>query len=198
KFLVISLIVLITLSSFSLVFQLDALFPAQSPGTLGNALLCIFVIILGYWGIQQTPVLLGQSLEKANPTVVNSAASREASSATTKLDKDTYWYQKLLVLLEEQKLYLNPHLTLGSLAEELGIPAYRLSQLLSTKAGQRFFDFINAYRVKVFKNKVQRGDHLEKTLLSIAFECGFNSKAAFNRAFKKLEGTTPSAYVKSL
>ena len=61
-----------------------------------------------------------------------------------------------------------------------------------------FNDFVNQFRVAAIKERLAQGEHLQFTLLAIALECGFNSKATFNRVFKKWEGKTPGQYVAEL
>ena len=61
-----------------------------------------------------------------------------------------------------------------------------------------FNEFINNYRVKEFQNRLANNEHASHTLLALALEVGFNSKTAFNRAFKKITGQTPREYVKNL
>ena len=58
-----------------------------------------------------------------------------------------------------------------------------------------FNDFVNKYRVEEVKKAFDNGDHKKSTLLGIAFDCGFNSKATFNRAFKKNTGLSPKDYL---
>jgi AraC-like DNA-binding protein len=57
-----------------------------------------------------------------------------------------------------------------------------------------FFDFVNQYRVEAFKERIVNPKYGNFSLLGVAFECGFNSKSAFNRIFKKSTGLTPSQY----
>ena len=61
-----------------------------------------------------------------------------------------------------------------------------------------FNDFINHYRIEAVKEKLQKEEHKTSTLLGIAFDCGFNSKATFNRAFKKSIDLSPKDYLKNL
>jgi AraC-like DNA-binding protein len=96
------------------------------------------------------------------------------------------------------KSYLNPELSLPKLAEEVGISNHYLSQVINERFKLNFFDFINRYRVEAFKAKVKDPRFTNYSLLGIAFECGFNSKSAFNRVFKQNTGLTPSQYIKSV
>ena len=112
--------------------------------------------------------------------------------------KYQYLFDQLEQQLREQKNYLNPKLTLKELAIQVNLPAYQLSQIINSVAEQRFFDFINSWRIQAFKEEIRQLKHYERTILSIALDCGFNSKAAFNRAFKKMEGKTPTEYINSI
>jgi AraC-like DNA-binding protein len=82
------------------------------------------------------------------------------------------------------------------LAEETEIPAHYLSRIINEHHGQNFFDFINSFRIEEFKRRLADPHYKNFTLLAIAFDCGFNSKSAFNRFFKKVEGISPSEYKK--
>ncbi|WP_425235081.1 helix-turn-helix domain-containing protein [Ulvibacterium sp.] len=104
--------------------------------------------------------------------------------------------QALLELIKTTKPYLEKELTLYNLAERLKVQPNHLSQVINSLEGKNFFDFINMYRVEAAKEKIRLGDYQNLTLLGIAFESGFNSKASFNRAFKKFTGQTPTDYKK--
>ena len=103
-------------------------------------------------------------------------------------------HKRLLLLMETAKPYLDDNLTLFSLAEMSGIRPNHLSQVINLLEGKSFFDFINYYRVEEVKKIIDSNQLNHFTLLGIAFECGFNSKAAFNRGFKKFTGMTPSEF----
>lgn len=98
--------------------------------------------------------------------------------------------------METQKPYLNPELTLQDLADNLGISTHHLSQVLNSAVGQSFYDFINAARIEAVKTLLLNPRKQNLTIIAIAYECGFNSKAAFQTAFKKHTGQTPSEFRK--
>lgn len=104
------------------------------------------------------------------------------------------WKDKLLVYIDREKPYLQPDLTLSDLATKLKTNTSVLSQVINTGFGKNFNDFINAYRVAEFKAKINTPQYRHLTLLAVAFDCGFNSKTTFNRAFKKVEGQNPSSF----
>jgi AraC-like DNA-binding protein len=55
---------------------------------------------------------------------------------------------------------------------------------------------INAYRVRAFLEEARSAENAGYSLLGIAYSCGFNSKATFNRAFRKHTGRSPSEYLR--
>lgn len=111
---------------------------------------------------------------------------------------DDAWKTKLLTYMQEQKPYLEPELNLGELSKALGTNPSMLSKLINESIGQNFNDFINEYRVKEVIAMFKAGEHKKQTLLGVAFDCGFNSKATFNRAFKKYTGQNPKEFIGSL
>jgi TolB-like protein/AraC-like DNA-binding protein len=121
-------------------------------------------------------------------TVLKKALLDEASAADYKA--------KLKQLIETEKPHLNPDLTLRMLANQLGIHANQLSWLLNDSLGKNFNTFINHYRVEEFKSSAQLSENSHLTILSIAYDCGFNSKTVFNAYFKRETGITPKEFLK--
>ncbi len=103
---------------------------------------------------------------------------------------------KLQRFMDATKPFKNAELTLPELAASLGISPNHLSQIINDKFGQNFFDFINSYRVKEAERALLAPEHSHLTILAIAYDAGFNSKSAFNAAFKKHAGMTPSQFRK--
>ncbi len=108
------------------------------------------------------------------------------------------WKDKLLDHMAACKPYLEPELTLFDLAKQLKTNSSILSKVINDGTGRNFNDFINAYRVQEVINKLKAGDQQTQTLLGIAYDSGFNSKATFNRAFKKVTGKTPKEFMDHL
>lgn len=100
--------------------------------------------------------------------------------------------------MKDEKPYLNPDLNLSELADDLKMNRGQLSQVINSGFGQNFNDFVNNYRVNAIKEKLNEGSHKQLSLLGIAYDCGFNSKATFNRVFKKLTQTSPTEYLSTL
>ena len=98
--------------------------------------------------------------------------------------------------LENEKLYMNPNLNSEDLAKKVGIPAYQLSQVVNIGLNTTFFELLSQYRIEEVKRKLIDQDYSDETIINIAYSSGFNSKSAFNTAFKKQTGVTPSVFRK--
>ncbi|MCV6631650.1 MAG: helix-turn-helix domain-containing protein [Flavobacteriaceae bacterium] len=105
-------------------------------------------------------------------------------------------YKKaILSLMKEEACFLNPSLSLRSLASMIGMHPNHLSWLLNTSFNKNFNDFINSYRLDYFKDIALNPKFKHITILGLAYDSGFNSKSVFNAFFKKMEGITPSKWV---
>lgn len=100
--------------------------------------------------------------------------------------------EKLKKLMETEKLFCDEDLTLSRLAAHLSISSHELSKFLNTEYKNNFSSFINKYRVEEAKNLLL--EDMNRSILLIAHNSGFNTKSAFNNAFKKFTGITPSKY----
>jgi AraC-like DNA-binding protein len=132
---------------------------------------------------------------------IDNALEKEASTTSFLISKMPEqeledWKNKVLTLIEHEKLYLNPELTLTDFAQRLQTHSKLISAVINEAFEKNFNDFVNAYRVNLFKEKVNDPTLKHLTLLAIAFECGFNSKSTFNRAVKRATGEMPSAFVR--
>ncbi|MBO3116446.1 AraC family transcriptional regulator [Winogradskyella sp. DF17] len=105
---------------------------------------------------------------------------------------------KVKALMDNDKAYLNPELNLSDLAKMAQMSRAQLSETINSGFNKNFNDFVNEYRVEAFKNMLKEKKHQQLSLLGIAQECGFNSKATFNRVFKKITHHSPTEYLNSL
>ena len=105
------------------------------------------------------------------------------------------WKLKLIALIEKEELFKNPELTLSDVAKKLETNTSIISKTINQGFQMNFNDFINNYRIEAVKTCLKNDQHKKTTLLGIALDCGFNSKATFNRAFKKSTGLSPKDYL---
>ena len=106
-------------------------------------------------------------------------------------------YTKTVTAIREKELYLDPDISLTILSKKVSLQVNILSQVINQNSHSNFRDFINTFRIekatKEIRDKAQKGF----TIASVAYDCGFNSLSAFNRAFKKATGQTPSEYIQT-
>lgn len=174
-------IVLVTrdLMEFTFPFNLDYIF---------YTMLVLAITTLGYFGIRHENIfvdnLMFGGIEESKVSYKKSGL-KEAVAATK--------YNALLDIMLTQQPYLEPKLTLNTLAQRLDISPNHLSQIINQFEQQNFNDFINKYRIEEFINRASQDSHL--TFLALALESGFNSKSTFNAVFKKHKGLTPSQFM---
>ncbi len=158
---------------------------------ISSALVAVVIYTIGYMGFRQMRLRLEAQympiVQEVAPKVLENPFD-EASSARIQ--------QKLDSLMKEDKLFTQPDISLQSLAGQVGLQAYQLSQYLNRELNQSFFDYINQYRIEEVKRLLASPAQKQFTIFSIAMDAGFNSKSSFNDAFKRYTGTTPSAYRK--
>ncbi|CAM1371120.1 AraC family transcriptional regulator [Tenacibaculum soleae] len=104
--------------------------------------------------------------------------------------------QKLIILMENDKPYLDAELTLVKLAQLINITPHQLSYVINTSFNENFFWFVNKYRVEKVKKLLLSKEYNHMSILGIAYEAGFNSKTSFNTTFKKICSQTPSQFKK--
>ena len=167
----------------------------------GFVIAAIMVACLCFYGLRQTNIFLAPSITTpAKPETVVIDEPEAVEKYKKSGLSEPVAHQQMSALkeyMDTHKPYLQPKLSHAELAEMLALTPHDLSNLINQHMGCNFYDFINQYRVAAFKEKIEANQDQQFTLLAIAMDCGFNSKSAFNRVFKKETGQTPSAYVKN-
>lgn len=97
-------------------------------------------------------------------------------------------------LLEKERVYLDPTLSLQKLAEQAKTTRHNLSYVLKEALGATFYQLVASYRVRAAATALRAAGSGERTIADIAFACGFNTLSAFNAAFRAQFGVTPSAF----
>jgi AraC-like DNA-binding protein len=117
------------------------------------------------------------------------------ASRLSKAEVEGY-YKQVVNFMRNHQPFLQPDLTIKDLSEKLAISARHLSQVINQCAGQNFYDFVNSYRIEAAKKLFNDATQDRKTVLEILYSVGFNTKSAFNTAFKKHTGVTPTRFRK--
>ncbi len=127
------------------------------------------------------------------PAAAPSQPDEEAAVPTPPVDQGLV--AALERLMTSERAYRQDGLTIGGLAQQLGLAEYRLRRLINQALGYRNFNsFVNHYRIAEAKAALADPAQVEVPVLTIALDTGFSSLGPFNRAFKAETGMTPSEY----
>lgn len=163
------------------------------------SLVVLFVILAAYFGISKVGILNSALLEKQVDESLNSNNDVEYPKYQKNFAGEEtiqYVYNKLNYLMNDQKLYMDPEINLNHIAKLLDVHPNVLSQTINSVENKNFYDYINRHRIEEFKRIVILPENKKFTILTLAFECGFNSKTSFNRNFKRYTGCSPREFLK--
>lgn len=167
-----------------------------------------FMIVIGFFGIRQVGIFskhpLAATHHHQNADTVNEPIPvqeeddpdeqlRYEKSGLT-AERKMMLRNQLNTLMDDEKIFLDPELSLDSLSDQLDIHANYLSQFINEELGATFYDYINNSRIREFIRRKSLPENQRFTILALAYDCGFNSKSSFNRHFKKVTGKSPSEY----
>lgn len=156
-------------------------------GMAGGLIFSVAVFALGYKGLLQKEIF------KQEPDKIP-----EGKTVQPLYTADQALIDQLLKHMEEKKPYLDPELTLSSLAKEISVSRSQLSVLINEGIGDNFYDFVNKYRVEQVKKLMVDPAVKNYSMLGLALEAGFKSKSTFNLIFKRFTGLTPTEYRRNL
>lgn len=177
---------------------------------LSFSIVMYYIAISGYANPTSARIAFRMSAFDKNPLLLSSGNQNENSieENTIDIEHETFdetispeiemWKSKIELLIQEEKLYQNPELTLTDLSKKLQTNPAIISRTINQGFQMNFNDFINNYRIEAVKEMFKNGKHKKSTILGIAYDCGFNSKATFNRAFKKNTRLSPKEFIESV
>ena len=183
--------------------QLIALGPRVATSTLSSVAIIYYI---GLMGLRQ-PRIFDLDSQSVIPLEVEEGS---AQPATTEKDGGKYQksglreeevrrlWEKLTSLMQEEKPYVETGLKLGDLAHKVGSRPDYLSQVINTMSQMNFYEFVNKFRVDEACRLLEADVEGRHNIADIAQDAGFSSINIFNRHFKRLQNTTPSAYRKNL
>jgi AraC-like DNA-binding protein len=156
--------------------------------------LTILTYYLGTEGYRHARHRYPPFLAKEAPVIEAEALEAPASTVTEKSLRDwrvigETWKRTI----ETERWWQDPALNLAGLARKLGTNTSDLSRAINDGLGLNFNELINRMRVDAVRTALANAKD-NRSLLDIAFDAGFSSKASFNRSFKLIAGETPSAY----
>lgn len=126
----------------------------------------------------------------------NTSSKEKFKTSTLSQDEMEDIFKKVILLFENEKIYLEPQLKIDVLAKQLNVSTHKVSQTINSKTNEPFYDFVNRYRVVHFKDLLSNPENRKYTILALSIESGFNSKASLNRIFREYVGQSPKQFQK--
>lgn len=119
----------------------------------------------------------------------------KAVVGNTRSDADPALVHRIQSLIETDRLYAQPGLTIGDLAAMVPVQEYRLRRIINRQLGYRNFNqFLNRFRIDEATRRLHDPHEAAVSISNIAFNVGYSALSSFNKAFKETHGITPSQY----
>ncbi|MEO0339886.1 MAG: helix-turn-helix domain-containing protein [Bacteroidota bacterium] len=190
RFLIALLVVIILRSVFIFLYPSWGSFGSKYWYYLGYSFIAYYIILEGF---------IHSIKRGASSILLEFEGIMESKMEETKRETLTdldIWKDRIQSVIQLKELYINPTLTLLNVANELGTTTKQISQVINQGFEMNFNDFINYHRVEAVAKQFEAKAHHQRTILSVALDCGFNSKTTFNRVFKKFKGKSPLQFIK--
>ncbi|PRX54912.1 helix-turn-helix domain-containing protein [Flagellimonas meridianipacifica] len=158
-------------------FIFVGILPIYSAGPVAYS---FFIVLLAYLGINSKKTF-------------NLSLTPKYSTSSLTPEKAKAYFEKIEDVMKERQLYLNPGLTVTSVAEAIGISSRNVSEIINKYADQNFASYVNDYRIEEAKSLLKTRGKKTK-IISVALDVGFNNLSSFNVAFKAMTNLTPSEY----
>lgn len=164
-------------------------YPRYAALRFGFALLTFFIYWVSYW-VMRSPRLFGVNDSLAD----HREPEKKYARSTLKAEEAERIADALSGLMDREKIYTDPDLTIEKLAARLDTNRHNLSQVLNERLQLSYFDYINNLRVEEAGKMLGSPLGRRLKIADIAYDAGFNSLSVFNDAFKKITGRTPSEF----
>lgn len=146
-----------------------------------------FIYLIAYSGYVQPAVFEGFAwTEPGAPAKYRNSGLTAAAIRSLR--------QKLSELMDQEKLYRDPDISLDALAMRLGASKHHVSQVINEHEGANFFDYVNQLRIREAMVLLSATPRSDLHVIEAAYKVGFNNKVSFNTAFKKHTGLTPTEF----
>ncbi len=166
--------------------------------------LVVFINFIGFFGIKQVGIFTNPKLLQVHTNPVRVSEQETVSEEKPKYaksglsnEKAARIYIKLMELMQVEELYTISEITLVDLADRVNVHPNYLSQIINERTNTNFYMFINNLRIEKFIKLINDPKNKKLKLMSLAYDCGFNSKSSFNKYFKNKVGMTPTEYINS-
>jgi len=176
--------------SYTFLFYLNLLTVSQD--YLISFMLVVFIALVSYFAFMQPDLFNGKPVEQIIPLPHRLNVKYQRTGLSKELSKDLK--EKLLNLMEEDKLFLESEINLLDIAKLLNVSRNQASQVINENFDLSFYDFINSYRIAEAKELIDN----KLNFTEIAYTVGFNNRISFYKAFKKFTGLNPTQFKEKL
>lgn len=152
------------------------------------------VYALSIWGFHQKQLISVSKTDSDGEFDVDESSSGKYVKSGLKSEDAKNYVENLVKYMEESGVWKDSELSIAKLASQTSISKHQLSEVLNEYLGKNFYVFVNEYRVEYAKQLLMKKEYGNWSIIAIAYECGFNSKTAFNIFFKKHTQQTPSEF----
>ncbi|MDR2499288.1 MAG: helix-turn-helix domain-containing protein [Tannerellaceae bacterium] len=150
-------------------------------------------IFIFYFLYHMLKIAEAKAVIAANGIPARGYESGADRSEDTTLDKCHELYDCIVEYFENEKPYLDPNFSISQLSIRLKSNNSYMSKAIKLKRNMSFTSFVNTYRVERVKEMIRNSRDMY-TIEYIYTSAGFANQSTFNKAFKQLEGVTPSEY----
>lgn len=148
--------------------------------------LVCFIYWIGFMGYHRTKIIY-VAQQKKTQSYFDNLTEEEVERCVAALQR----------AMAVERLYLQPDISIQSVAEHTGVSPKTLSAVLNQRVGKGFNEYVNGWRVEAVKEMMTDPGNAHLTITGMAFECGFNSQPTFQRAFKAATGQTPREFMQA-
>ena len=167
----------------------------SSVASVANAFALLGLVGVSAWNLLRAADTQGSILASATGDASGSARTMARDGERKPPEIERALLRRLEQLMVVERAYRREGLTIGSLSARLGVPEYRLRQLINEGLGHRNFNaFLNGYRIEDAKTALADPEQRDVPVLTIAMDAGFQSLGPFNRAFKASTDLTPTEF----
>lgn len=157
----------------------------------------LHVYALSIWGFHQKQLISDTQIDPDGESDIEETSSGKYVKSGLKREDAKSYVENLIQYMDDSKVWKDSELSIAKLASQTSISKHQLSEVLNEYLGKNFYVFVNEYRVEYAKQLLMNKEYSNWSIIAIAYECGFNSKTAFNIFFKKHTQLTPSEYKKT-
>jgi len=150
----------------------------------------LFIFWIGISGVKQSKIFDSRNLSLNQKSITDDSDT----SKSNKTASENLHYLKLVELMINDKIFLEPNISLVDVSKKLNISQRNLSELIRKNSNKNFNQFVNYYRVEEAKKLLKDSSNDNFNMLGIAYNAGFNSKASFYSVFKKFTSLTPTSF----